>query len=153
MLRKKAWFALVLLVVFLPATVLAQEMMHGKWWNDSSMADELQLTDNEKKVLDDKYIEGRRKMIDLKSAVERERLELDLALDTRGANKAQINEQYDRLEKARTELSKARFNLLIEMREIVGVERFQTLKDMHRSRRGNMNDRPFKNRSPQRGRY
>ncbi|MFC1843993.1 hypothetical protein ACFLZ5_04310 [Thermodesulfobacteriota bacterium] len=47
MLRTKAWFALLLLVVFLPATVVAQEMMHGKWWNDSSMADELKLTDSE----------------------------------------------------------------------------------------------------------
>ena len=69
MLRTKAWFALLLLVVFLPATVVAQEMMHGKWWNDSSMADELKLTDSEKKRLDEKYIEGRRKMINLKSAM------------------------------------------------------------------------------------
>ena len=153
MLRTKAWFALLLLVVFLPATVVAQEMMHGKWWNDSSMADELKLTDSEKSRLDEKYIEGRRKMIDLKSAVEKERLELDFALDRQDTNKARINEHYDRLEKARTELSKARFGLLIEMRDIIGVERFQTLKGMHRSRNRNKSDMPFKDRSSRRRRY
>ena len=153
MLRTKAWFALLLLVVFLPATIMAQEMMHGKWWNDSSMAEKLHLTDSEKNRLDEKYIEGRRKMIDLKSTVEKERLELDFALDNQDENKAQINEHYDRLEKARTELSKARFGLLIEMRDIIGVERFQTLKEMHRGRSRNKGDMPFKDRSSRRGRY
>ena len=39
MLRKKAWFVLVMLAVLLPSTLLAQEMMHGKWWNNSAVAD------------------------------------------------------------------------------------------------------------------
>ena len=56
MLRKNAWFVLMLFVVFLPSTLLAQEMMHGKWWNNSSMAEELKLTDSERKILDEKYI-------------------------------------------------------------------------------------------------
>ena len=60
MLRKNAWFVLVLFVVFLPSTLLAQEMMHGKWWNNSSMAEELKLTDSERKILDEKYTESRR---------------------------------------------------------------------------------------------
>jgi len=153
MLRTKAWFVLLLLVVFLPAPLMAQEMMHGKWWNNSSMADELKLTDSEKKRLDEKYIEGRRKMIHLKSAVEKERLELDFALDEQDTNKARINEHYDRLEKARTELSKTRFGLLIEMRDIIGVKRFQTLKEMHRSRNRNKSDWHSKDRPSRRGRY
>jgi len=153
MLRKKAWFVLVLFVAFLPATVMAQGMMHGKWWNNSSMAEELHLTDSERNSLDEKYLEGRRKMIDLKSAVEKARLELDVALDSQDANKAQINEQYVKLEKARTELSKVRFDLIIEMRDIIGVERFQTLQDLHRSRSNNKGNMPSKDRSSRRGRY
>lgn len=153
MLRTRTWFVLVLLIVFLPATVMAQGMMRGKWWNNNSMAEELHLTDSERNRLDEKYVEGRRKMIDLKSAVEKERLELDIALDNPDADKARINEHYTRLEKARAELSKARFDLIIEMRDIIGVERFQTLQDMHRSRRDSMGNMPFKDRSSRRGRY
>ena len=153
MLRTKTWFVLVLLIVFLPATVMAQGMMRGKWWNNNSMAEELHLTDSERNRLDEKYVEGRRKMIDLKSAVEKERLELDIALDNPDADKARINEHYAKLEKARAELSKARFDLIIEMRDIIGVRRFQTLQDMHRSRRNNMGNMPFKDQPSRRGRY
>ena len=152
MLRKNAWFVLVLFVVFLPSTLLAQEMMHGKWWNNSAVAEELKLTDSERKILEEKYTEGRRKMIDLKSEVEKERLELDIALEKREANKDQIIERYDNLENARKKLSKELFGLLIEVREVIGVARFQSLKEMHRSRTRDKMDRRSKDRSSYRER-
>jgi len=152
MLRKKLLFVLVLLVVFLPSTILAQEMMHGKWWNNSAMADELKLTDNERKILDEKYTESRRKLIDLKSEVEKERLELDIVLDKQDSMRTQIAEQYNRLENARAKLSKERFGLLIEVREVIGAERFQSLKEMHRSRTRDKMDRRSKDRSSYRER-
>jgi hypothetical protein len=153
MLRNKTWFVLVLLIVFLPSTLLAQEMRHGKWWNNRAAAEELQLTDGEKKHLEEKYTESRRKMIDLKSEVEKERLELDIVLDKQDMNKGQIIEHYDRLEKARAKLSKERFRLLTDVREIIGVERFQTLKEMHRSKMRDKKDRRFQDRSSHRDRY
>ena len=149
MLRKKAWFVLVMLAVLLPSTVLAQEMMHGKWWNNSAVADEVKLTDTERERLDAKYTEGRRGMIDLKSEVEKERLELDIILDKQDANKDQITERYNSLEKAREKLSKERFGMLLEMREIIGAERFQTLKEIHRSKKG----RHSRGESSRRGGY
>ena len=44
MLRKKAWVGLLFLVVFLPTTIFAQGMMHGKWWHDKSIVQNLELT-------------------------------------------------------------------------------------------------------------
>lgn len=152
MLRKNAWFVLMLFVVFLPSTLLAQEMMHGKWWNNSEMADELKLTDSERKILEEKYTDGRRKMIDLKSEVEKERLELDIVLENQDASKSQIVERYDNLENARKKLSKERFGLLIEVREVIGAERFQSLKEMHRSRTRDKMDRRSNDRSSYRER-
>lgn len=152
MLRKKAWFVLVMLAVLLPSTLLAQEMMHGKWWNNSEVADELKLTDSERKILEEKYTDGRRKMIDLKSEVEKERLELDIVLENQDASKSQIVERYDNLENARKKLSKERFGLLIEVREVIGAERFQSLKEMHRSRTRDKMDRRSKDRSSYRER-
>ena len=80
MLRKNGWLVLVMFAVLLPSTLLAQEMMHGKWWQDKTAAEEMKLTDGERKLLDEKYTASRRKMIDLKSEVEKERLELDIIL-------------------------------------------------------------------------
>ena len=152
MLRKKTWLVLALFVIFLPSTLLAQEMMHGKWWNNSAVADELKLTDSERKNLEEKYTEGRRRMIGLKSEVEKERLELEIALEKQDANKDQIVERYDNLENARKKLSKERFGMLIEVREVIGVERFQSLKEMHRSRTRDKMDRRSKDRSSYRER-
>jgi len=134
MLRKSVWSGLLFLVVFLPSTLLGQGMMHGKWWHDKSIVDELELTDSEKQDLDEKYIDGRRKMIDLKSEIEKQRFELDLLLGTRDIDKQKIMERFESLEQARSELSRTRFEMIMGVREIIGAERFQELKSMHRDR-------------------
>jgi Spy/CpxP family protein refolding chaperone len=154
MLRKSVWIGLLLLVVFLPSTLLARGMMHGKWWNDKSIVKELNLTDSEKKEIDEKYTESRRRMIELKYEIEKQRFELDILLGTQDADKQKILERFDSLEQARKNLSKARFEMLLEVRETIGAERFQELKGVHRDRGRkdagrNLQDRPY---SKERGR-
>jgi len=134
MLKKKAWIWLLFLIVFQSSTLLAQEMMPGKWWHDESIIDMLELTGREKQELDRKYIDSRRKMIDLKSEIEKHRFELDLLLDTKDMDKEKIIKRYDSLEQARKELSKERFEMLMEVRETIGADRFQELKSMRRNR-------------------
>ena len=135
MLRKNVWIGLLFLVVFLPSTLLAQGMMmHGKWWHDKTIMNELELTDVERQVLDEKYTESRRKLIDLKSEIEKHRFELELLLGAEDLDKQMIMERYDSLELSRSKLSKQRFAMLMEVRETIGAERFQELKTMHRYR-------------------
>jgi Spy/CpxP family protein refolding chaperone len=134
MLRKKAWVGLLFLVVFLPTTIFAQGMMHGKWWHDKSIVQNLELTDSEKKELDEAYIESRRKMIDLKGEIEKQRFELDLLLGSKDADKPEIMAGFASLEQARAQLSRIRFEMLLEIRDIIGAERFQDLEIMHRDR-------------------
>lgn len=154
MIRKNTWLFMVLILVFLPTTLMAQEMMHGKWWMNKLMTDELQLTDVERQTLESSYTESRRRMIDLKGEVERQRLELDIVLDKHDADKEKILAQYTRLEDARAELSKERFRLLIEVREIIGAARFQELKELYRDRARNRMDRHSRGRgSSPKGEY
>jgi len=134
MLRKSVLSGLLFLIICLPSTLVAQERMHGKWWHDKSIAQELDLTDTEKKEIDAKYAVNRRKMIDLKYEIEKQRFELDLLLGTEDADKQQILERFDNLEQARNKLSKARFEMLMDVRETIGAERFQELKAVHRQR-------------------
>lgn len=147
MLRKNAWIGLLFFVVFLPSTLLAQEVMHGKWWRDKSIIQELELTDSEEKILEEKYVESRRKMIDLKSQIEKQRFELDLLLGAKDVNKQEIMERYNSLEQTRANLSKVRFEMLMDVRETIGVERFQDLKFMHRDRDRRNRDRYERKRS------
>ena len=132
MLRKNAWTGLVFLLVILPSTLMAQGRMHGKWWHDESVMKELALTDEETRILDEKYTTSRRKMIDLKSDVEKQRFELDLLLGSQDADKGQIMSRYESLEQARQKLSRERFEMFMGVRETIGAERFQELKLMRR---------------------
>ena len=134
MLRKNAWIGLLFLLVILPSTLMAQGRMHGKWWYDKSVRDELALTDDEAGILDEKYTASRRKMIDLKSDVEKQRFELDILLGSQDADKGQILSRYESLEQARQKLSRERFEMFMGVRETIGAERFQELKLMHRDR-------------------
>ena len=135
MLEKKVWSVLAVLLLFLPSVVFAQDMMDGKWWQSKRVAESLEITDAEKRQLDETYTASRRELITLKSNVERERFELDNLLDRGDSKKEAVLDQYDRLEKARFKLSKERFNLLLDVREIVGIERYQQLKVMYRMNR------------------
>ena len=150
MLRKSSWGGWLFLVVFLPATLLAQETMHGKWWYDKAIVNELELTDSEKKDLEEKYIESRRKMIELKSEIEKQRFELDLLLGSSNAGKQEIMARFGSLEQARSKLSRTRFGMLMEVRGIIGPERFQELKSMHRERSRKDTKRFSKDRSSHR---
>ena len=77
--------------------------MHGMWWNDRSIVAELELQDAEKKELEERYIESRRKMIEQKSEVERQRFELDLLLGSPDVDRQKIMTRFDSLEQARAE--------------------------------------------------
>jgi Heavy-metal resistance len=148
MLRKNLLIGLLFSLVFLPSTLMAQGMMYGKWWHEKSVCQELGLSDEETKILDEKYNAGRRSMIDLKSEVERQRFELDLLLNTPDAEKQEIRDRYEKLEQARTKLSRERFEMFMTIRDTIGAERFQELKLMRRDRGGRNNKR-----SPQGGYY
>jgi len=54
----------------------------GKWWKKPQVADKIVLTLEEKKKLDTMYLQHQRLMIDLKSQVEKEQLELEHLLDS-----------------------------------------------------------------------
>jgi len=129
MLKNKVLTGIVLLIMIIsPTIIMAQEMPFGKWWHNPRMFKQLNLTDAEKAKLDEAFRNSRRKLIDLKSNVERERFELGNLLEHQALNEAAVMEQFKKLEKARTNLSTERFSFLLQVRKILGSERFQHVK-------------------------
>jgi Spy/CpxP family protein refolding chaperone len=135
MLDKKVLSVFVALLIFFPSVIFAQEMMDGKWWQNRIIAEKLEITKTEKQQLEAIYVKSRRNLINLKSEVEKARFEIDVLLDGEDSQKSAILDQYNRLETARGSLSAERFNLLLGVREIVGIERYQQLKSLHRMKR------------------
>jgi Spy/CpxP family protein refolding chaperone len=119
---------LIFLLMAAPILASAKDMPGGKWWQNSRISSRLNLSKAEKTSLDEKFIESRRKLIKLKSLVESERFELEVLLESEPLNEAKVLEQYQRVESARSDLTGERFRFLLEVRKIIGLERYQELK-------------------------
>jgi len=131
MLRKIKYLLVVapaFVWVFMPMVSLGEGSPRGKWWQMPQVAEKLDLKEDEKKSLDDLYVQHRRSLIDLKSALEKEKFELDVLLDKETLDEAAIMARFDKLKEARADLSKERFKFLLEVRKTLGNERYQKLK-------------------------
>ncbi len=120
-------------VVLSTATAIAQDAPSGRWWHSSRVVQELNLTSGEKQRLEDAYRNSRRKLIQKKSRVEAEQFELENLMERRKIDEGAIRAQNRKLEKARSELADERFAFVIEVRKIIGHDRFQQLIEIHRS--------------------
>lgn len=100
----------------------------GKWWKMPHVADKLALSQEEKEKLDSIYLQHRHQMIDFRSQVDKERLELEYLLDSKAFNASACMDRFKKFEKARNNLTTERFKFLIQVRELLGLQRFQQLK-------------------------
>ncbi len=100
-----------------------------RWWDRPKISKELQLTKEEKKKLKEVTLKARMKLIEKKAALKKERLKLISMIESKDATEEQINRQFELLQKAREDLLRTRFEYILEIRKILGVERFNLLKE------------------------
>jgi Spy/CpxP family protein refolding chaperone len=103
-------------------------MPQGKWWKLPETGDRLGLSTQEKEKLDTLYLEHRLRMIDLHSRAEKERVELEQLFDSSSFDADACLERFRTLEKAHTAFAVERFKFLVQVRELLGLERFSKLK-------------------------
>ena len=101
----------------------------GKWWKMPRVAEELSLTKEEKEKMDTLYLEHRRGMIDLRGEVARERLEIEHILDSSAFDAAVCMDRFKKLQEASNKVATERFRFLVRVRELLGLDRFQELKE------------------------
>ncbi|HHD82651.1 MAG TPA: hypothetical protein ENK92_00930 [Bacteroidetes bacterium] len=130
-------FSALLLLTFVisPAVVTAKDFPPGKWWHNPQTSEKLNLSNEEIKMLDKQFVDSRRKLIKLKSIVESEQFELDNLFDSENINQKEAMKQFDKLWIAKKNLSTERFRLILEVRNILGLERFRQLKEYRQLRR------------------
>lgn len=103
-----------------------------RWWQNPEIIQQLNLTQDEIKQMDDAYLASRRRMIEQKSIVEAARYELEELLGQPDFSEADLRAQNRKLEAARSRLAEERFDFLLKTRNIIGHERFQLLTEIQR---------------------
>ncbi len=104
----------------------------GKWWRLPRIAEDQKITPEEQTELDKLYIQNRRQLIDLKSALQKQLLELEIIFEEQDFNPNRSLKQYQKVQDARTRLALERFKFVVEVRNLLGLERFRQLESKFR---------------------
>jgi len=134
MINRKLFLCFFIILIVLTSNAFGRDgAPGGKWWHDSLISKKLNLTEQESQKIDALFVENMRRMIDLKSAVEKERFELRNLLENKTGNEAAVIEQFKNLEKTRSAIALERLQFLIRVREILGIKRFRELSSFSES--------------------
>jgi Spy/CpxP family protein refolding chaperone len=108
----------------------AQESYKGRWWRLPAVAEKMQLTETEIRQLDNAFEAARDPMIELKGRVEIEQKKLRALMEQSTLDEKAVLSQHRKQEAARTQLADARFAFLMQVRKIIGPDRFNKLLEI-----------------------
>ena len=101
---------------------------HGKWWDNPQVAEQLGLTADQKKKMDDIFQQHRMKLIDLHAAVQKAELTMEPLVAADQPDVTKIEAQIDKVATARAELEKNNARMLLAIRGVLTPEQFQKLQ-------------------------
>lgn len=110
---------------------LHQEMGIGTWWQDSQIAQKLQLTDNQITQLNQIFTQHR---VNLHSTVQEEQKAnqaLENLLATEQPDDDQVNAQVDQVLAARNKLQREFTTMNVDFRKVLTLDQWEQLKAIH----------------------
>ena len=136
MLNKSLAILAAIVLFLFPAICRAKEVPPGRWWHLPYFADQLSITDKEKDELDKLFDYNRNRLAELKTQMEEDRAELLKAVDQEHLNETSAITKMTKLENTRTLLAATRFSYSLEVRKLLGYERYQRLKTLYKNWHG-----------------
>lgn len=127
----KKLFSLTSVFLFFLSPIFTKgtDVPAGKWWYNPKIQRELSITNSETTKLDKLFARNRRKLIRLKSKVEREQAELNRLKKINKPNSIEVKDQTVKRDKAKRNAANERLQYVIGVRNILGAERFDQLKN------------------------
>src|SRR5579862_4683869 len=118
----------------------------GRWWDNPNVAQQVGITDDQKKKMDDIFQQHKLKLIDLKAAVEKQEAIMEPLIQADQPDEAKILSQIDAIAQARAELEKANARMLFGIRTVLTPDQWKKLRAMAHERmqrgEGRWGDRP-----------
>ena len=100
----------------------------GKWWRMPEVASELKISSDEQAKLDDLHYKHRNQMVDHESVLKKAQIALEWFVEKEKLDESACKDQFQKVLEARNALSTERYSFLIEVRKLLGYERFLQLK-------------------------
>jgi periplasmic protein CpxP/Spy len=102
----------------------------GRWWDNPQLAQQLNITDQQKKQMDDIFLQHRLKLIDLNASLEKQETLLHPMIEADQPDETKILSQIDAVAQARAELEKANARMLFDIRKTLTPDQWQKLKTL-----------------------
>ncbi|UWZ82055.1 Spy/CpxP family protein refolding chaperone [Occallatibacter riparius] len=107
---------------------------HGRWWNDPQVIEKLNLTDDQRKSMDDILQQNRDGLIDKRAGVEKAEGALEPLISADQPNESAILAQIDKVAQARAELEKANARFLLALRAKLSPDQWKQLQAIRSER-------------------
>jgi Spy/CpxP family protein refolding chaperone len=114
--------------------MLGPEGPGGRWWNNPKIVDQLKLTDDQRKDMDQILLQHRESLIDLHANLEKAELAMEPLLNADQPNEQAVLAQIDQIAQARAELEKANARFLLAIRAKLTPDQYKQLKTLREER-------------------
>jgi protein CpxP len=108
-------------------------MARGRWWNNPRIAEQVGLTDDQKKKMDDIFQQSRLQLIDLNAAVQKQEAIMQPLIEADQPDETRILSQIDAIAQARAQLEKANARMLFSIRQVLTPDQWKKLRTVARS--------------------
>jgi hypothetical protein len=98
-----------------------------RWWKLSQASEQLNITPEETKKLDELYQKVKEKLIDSEALLQKHMLKLEMQFDSENFNQNKCLQIFKDAQTARTKLALGKFEFALKTRDILGKERFEKL--------------------------
>ena len=100
----------------------------GTWWRDPAIVQNIGLTADQQKKLEDAFQRSRLHLIDLTASLEKEQATMEPLIAADHPDEAKILVQIDRVAQARAELEKANARMLLGFRSVLSQDQWTKLR-------------------------
>jgi periplasmic protein CpxP/Spy len=105
----------------------------GRWWDNPEIAQQIGLTDDQKKQMHDIFQQHRLQLIDLNATLEKDEVLLRPLLEADQLDEAKILSQIDAIAQARADLEKANARMLFGIRKVLTPDQWKKVQALARS--------------------
>ncbi|MBV8114939.1 MAG: Spy/CpxP family protein refolding chaperone [Silvibacterium sp.] len=106
----------------------------GRWWDNSDIAQQVGITDDQKKKMDDIFQQNKLRLIDLKAALEKQEAIMQPLIEADQPDEAKILSQIDAIAQARAELEKAHARMLLGIRTVLTPDQWKKFRALAHTR-------------------